>query len=54
MTEPEDPITLPNLTILNIVLFFVEKNPLTIISQIRFDAPMILVGLTALSDVKLT
>jgi hypothetical protein len=50
--EPEDPNTLPNLTIVNFVLIgLLESKAIdcNIISANRFDAPIILVGLTALS-----
>ncbi|MND95912.1 hypothetical protein D3C80_881800 [compost metagenome] len=48
-TEPEEPNTLPKRTILICVFGFVEAKPWQYNSAMRFDAPMTLVGRTALS-----
>src|SRR5699024_4673923 len=49
ITEPRLPSTLPNLTATNFVLDSCWLNDWTTISAIRFDAPIIFVGFTALS-----
>ena len=49
MTEPEEPSTLPNRTMENRVAFWREAMAWQISSAIRLDAPMTLVGRTALS-----
>ena len=58
-TDPEELRTLPNLTIENIVFSFccllLRSNSWIIISATRLEAPIIFVGLTALSvEIKMT
>ena len=47
-TDPDDPKTFPNLNMQNFVSIF-ELNACKINSEILFEAPIIFVGLTALS-----
>ena len=49
MTEPDELITFPKRTIQNVVLSDFFSEDCTIISCKSFEAPIILVGLTALS-----
>ena len=49
ITEPLEPKTLPNLTATNVVSGYCLSIIWMTISQIRFVAPMMFVGLTALS-----
>ena len=49
ITDPEEFITLPNLTIDNLEFWFISLRTCTAISAILLDAPITFVGLTALS-----
>ena len=48
-TDPLEPSTFPNLTIVNLVFDPLADNACNINSEKRFETPIILVGRTALS-----